>query len=65
MAQTFEKIPDEFIPWIEEQPLFFVATALPTRRPTSTSRPAGSTPSGPSVRTASPGSTSPAVAWRR
>jgi len=27
MAQTFEKIPDEFIPWIEEQPVFFVATA--------------------------------------
>jgi hypothetical protein len=27
MAQTFEKIPDEFIPWIEEQSLFFVATA--------------------------------------
>ena len=27
MAQTFEKIPDEFISWIEEQPLFFVATA--------------------------------------
>jgi hypothetical protein len=27
MAQTFQKIPDELIPWIEEQPLFFVATA--------------------------------------
>jgi hypothetical protein len=27
MAQTFEKIPDELIPWIEAQPVFFVATA--------------------------------------
>jgi hypothetical protein len=27
MAQTFEKIPGEFIPWVEEQPVFFVATA--------------------------------------
>ena len=27
MAQSFEKIPDDFIPWIEEQPVFFVATA--------------------------------------
>ena len=27
MAQTFEKIPDEFVDWIEEQPVFFVATA--------------------------------------
>ena len=27
MAQTFEKIPDEFVGWIEGQPVFFVATA--------------------------------------
>ena len=27
MAQTFEKIPDEFVDWIEGQPVFFVATA--------------------------------------
>ena len=27
MAQTFEKILDELIPWIEAQPVFFVATA--------------------------------------
>jgi Pyridoxamine 5'-phosphate oxidase len=27
MAQTFEKIPDELVDWIEEQPVFFVATA--------------------------------------
>lgn len=27
MAQTFEKIPDEFVPWIGAQPVFFVATA--------------------------------------
>jgi predicted pyridoxine 5'-phosphate oxidase superfamily flavin-nucleotide-binding protein len=27
MVQTFEKIPDELIPWIEAQPVFFVATA--------------------------------------
>ena len=27
MAQTFEKIPDELIYWIEAQPVFFVATA--------------------------------------
>ena len=27
MAQTFEKIPDELLPWIEAQPIFFVATA--------------------------------------
>jgi len=27
MAQTFEKIPDELLPWIEAQPVFFVATA--------------------------------------
>jgi len=27
MAQTFEKIPDGLITWIEAQPLFFVATA--------------------------------------
>lgn len=27
MAQTFEKIPDRLIPWIEAQPVFFVATA--------------------------------------
>jgi hypothetical protein len=65
MAQTFEKIPDEFISWIEEQPLFFVATAPADPATHVNSRPVGSTPSGPSVRTASPGSTSPAVAWRR
>ena len=27
MAQTFEKIPDEFVPWIHAQQVFFVATA--------------------------------------
>ena len=27
MAQSFEVIPDDFVPWIEEQPVFFVATA--------------------------------------
>ena len=27
MGQTFEKIPDEFVDWIEGQPVFFVATA--------------------------------------
>jgi hypothetical protein len=27
MAQTFEKIPDEFARWFESQPVFFVATA--------------------------------------
>src|SRR5215218_3197814 len=27
MAQTFEKIPNELISWIEAQPVFFVATA--------------------------------------
>jgi hypothetical protein len=27
MAQTFGKIPDEFVPWIDSQPVFFVATA--------------------------------------
>jgi Pyridoxamine 5'-phosphate oxidase len=27
MAQTFEKIPDELVDWIEGQPVFFVATA--------------------------------------
>ena len=27
MAQTFERIPDEFVGWIEGQPVFFVATA--------------------------------------
>jgi hypothetical protein len=27
MAQTFEKIPGEFVGWIEGQPVFFVATA--------------------------------------
>ena len=27
MAQTFGKIPDEFVGWIEGQPVFFVATA--------------------------------------
>ena len=27
MAQTFEKIPGEFVDWIERQPVFFVATA--------------------------------------
>ena len=27
MARTFEKIPDEFVPWIGAQPVFFVATA--------------------------------------
>ena len=27
MAQTFEKIPEEFVDWIEGQPVFFVATA--------------------------------------
>ncbi len=27
MAQTFQKIPDEFVGWIEGQPVFFVATA--------------------------------------
>ncbi|MBA2713268.1 MAG: pyridoxamine 5'-phosphate oxidase family protein [Rubrobacteraceae bacterium] len=27
MAQTFENIPDEFVPWIHAQPVFFVATA--------------------------------------
>ena len=27
MAQTFEKIPEEFVEWIEGQPVFFVATA--------------------------------------
>jgi hypothetical protein len=27
MAQAFEKIPDEFVDWIEGQPVFFVATA--------------------------------------
>jgi hypothetical protein len=27
MAQTFEKIPDEFAGWFEKQPVFFVATA--------------------------------------
>ena len=27
MGQTFEKIPDEFVRWIEAQPVFFVATA--------------------------------------
>ena len=27
MARTFERIPDELVPWIESQPVFFVATA--------------------------------------
>lgn len=27
MGQTFKKIPDDFVPWIESQPVFFVATA--------------------------------------
>jgi hypothetical protein len=27
MAQTFQEIPDEFVDWIEGQPVFFVATA--------------------------------------
>jgi hypothetical protein len=58
MAQTFEKIPDELILWIEEQPVFFVATA-PADPAThvNVSPPAASTPSGFWARTASPGST--------
>jgi hypothetical protein len=67
MAQTFEKIPDELIPWIEAQPVFFVATAPADQATHLNVSPRGldTFSSGSWTRTASPGSISPAVAWKR
>ncbi len=64
MGKVYESINDEWAGWISAQPMFFVATAPADPQTHVNLSPAGSTPSGSSAPTASPGSTSPEAASR-